>query len=125
MINARRREWLTPERNRAAKIRQFGITAEQYEALREKQENACAICGKVAEPLRPDHDHACCPRKDKACGRCIRGLLCSKCNVGLGHFDDDVERLMKAAAYLTRNWRPAGEMAMAATWIEQLNTSAP
>ena len=113
-INARTRELRTPERNRAYSLHQFGLTVEQYEALREKQGGACAICRQVVATLRVDHDHSCCPRKDKACGRCIRGLLCSKCNVGLGNFDDDIARLLSAADYLAR--RPE----MAATWVEFL-----
>lgn len=28
-----------------------------------------------------DHDHGCCPEKEKSCGKCLRGLLCPKCNV--------------------------------------------
>jgi hypothetical protein len=121
-INARRRITWTPERNRAAKIRSFGLTVEQYDALREQQGGACAICRQVTETLRPDHDHACCPSKSRACGRCIRGLLCSKCNVGLGNFDDDIARLISAADYLIR--AANGEPAMAASWVEYLEGGA-
>jgi len=119
VINARRREQWTPERHRAAAIRRYGLTVEQYDALREEQGNVCAICGKAAKPLRPDHDHACCPSKSRACGRCIRGLLCSKCNVGLGNFDDGIARLLSAADYLARATH--GEPAVAASRVEVLS----
>ena len=32
----------------------------------------------------------------------IRGVICSACNIGIGHFDDDPDRLIRAAAYLRR-----------------------
>jgi hypothetical protein len=32
----------------------------------------------------------------------IRGVICSACNIGIGHFDDDPDRRIRAAAYLRR-----------------------
>jgi hypothetical protein len=46
-----------------------------------------------------DHDHACCPGT-RSCGKCIRGMLCNRCNTGLGMFLDDPNRLRHAASYL-------------------------
>ena len=68
------------------------------------QKDSCAICGAKEQPppqkrLSVDHDHSCCPG-DKVCGKCIRGLLCSSCNLGLGMFADDPERLRTAADYV-------------------------
>jgi hypothetical protein len=40
-----------------------------------------------------DHDHTT--------GQ-IRGVICSVCNVGIGHSDGDPDRLVRAAAYLRR-----------------------
>jgi hypothetical protein len=31
----------------------------------------------------------------------IRGLLCKDCNIGLGHFKDNIKLLQKAEEYLT------------------------
>lgn len=64
-------------------IRQYGITPEQYASLLEKQNNVCAICKKPDAELRQlsvDHNHKCCATQAKCCGKCVRGLLCGKCN---------------------------------------------
>lgn len=48
-----------------------------------------------------DHDHRCCP-DNKACSLCFRGLLCGKCNTGIGQFNEDIVRLSRAIEWLTR-----------------------
>lgn len=97
------------ERNRLARFRNHGITEVEFDEMVERQRGLCAVCSQ--EPMLVgnvlwaiDHDHSCCPGR-YSCGDCVRGLLCCACNRGLGNFDDDVDRLMAAAAYLlsTRN----------------------
>jgi hypothetical protein len=84
-----RRRW-----NRTSKFKRLGITEEEFNALLEKQEYACAICRNPFEGRRicADHDHNCCEkqvdRTAKTCGKCIRGLLCVKCN--LARVDEEV-----------------------------------
>lgn len=74
----------------------YGITLKEYELLREAQNNTCGICGRQSaegeKPLCVDHDHET---------GYIRGLLCFHCNVGIGHLQDDVALVLKAAAWLT------------------------
>lgn len=81
-----------------------GITVSEFDSLLAKQEGRCAICGTDTPGGRGtwhvDHDHLCCPGK-KGCGKCIRGLLCYNCNVGLGQFRDSPSLLASASAYLT------------------------
>lgn len=83
----------------------YGLTVDQLKLLYVSQQGMCAICG--GQPLGShrylsvDHDHSCCPGV-KSCGLCVRGLLCSKCNQGIGSLEDSPERLRKAADYLER-----------------------
>lgn len=82
----------------------YKMSSEQYQKLLEDQNYACAICGKAnanGRKLYVDHDHSCC-FGSKSCGKCIRGLLCHKCNSGLGHFDDSVESMNKATEYIKK-----------------------
>jgi len=81
--------------------RRYNLTRADYEALLAKQGGACAVCREAADRYCVDHDHACCPR-DSSCGKCVRGLLCHRCNRGLGQFLDDPRRLDSALEYLHR-----------------------
>ena len=72
--------------------RRYGISRAEYDALLERQGGVCAICRKPSkETLCVDHCHVT--------GR-IRGLLCRKCNFGLGCLADDQATLIAALAYL-------------------------
>lgn len=87
----------------------YGVTLDWYEATLAAQGNGCAICGGLngnGRMLCVDHDHGCCPGK-KACGRCARSLLCTKCNTGIGMFGDDIALLQAAIDYLKRGARGA------------------
>lgn len=56
----------------------------------------CDLCGVFTLYLVVDHDHNCCtaPTLQKpACGACVRGLLCSGCNVALGRIENGLKRL--------------------------------
>ena len=64
-------------------------------AAGEAQGGKCAICNAhqstLKRSLHADHDHAT--------GK-LRGLLCSSCNVGVGHLRDNARLLLNAARYL-------------------------
>lgn len=84
-----------------ARYKSTGWTPEAYQAALLKQEGKCAICGKVmllggtkADSAHADHCHLT---------NTPRAILCHHCNVGLGYFGDDVERLQEAIAYLKRH----------------------
>ena len=70
--------------------KEWNIPQEQVERFIDaKQTEECVICGLAAEVV--DHDHKT--------GR-IRGALCQRCNMGLGHFRDNPLLLQQAALYL-------------------------
>lgn len=82
----------------------YRITPEQYDSLLAAQGGACAICKQPCasgKRLAVDHDHSCCPGK-KSCGKCVRGLLCTRCNPALGYMKDDVALLKAAIDYLEK-----------------------
>lgn len=92
----------TPEQRERARIRalkySYGLTLDDYRALLERQQHKCAICGidlddAEARTICVDHCHAT--------GK-VRGLLCVRCNTGIGYMKDDPARLRAAADYLER-----------------------
>lgn len=76
--------------------RTYGITRTQYLEMFEAQDGKCTVCRNPEWRKHPktgrlyalsvDHDHTCCPGK-KSCGKCVRGLLCDRCNNMLGHVE--------------------------------------
>ena len=71
--------------------RMHGVRPDQQAQIQiARQATACVICGDDGA-LVVDHDHRT--------GR-VRGALCQRCNMGLGHFRDDPELLELAAMYI-------------------------
>jgi len=85
--------------DRIKRFLKYGLTSEDFERLREKQNFRCAICGviptKVSNRLHDgfhiDHCHVS--------GR-VRGLLCGNCNTGIGMLKDSEKNLLAAIEYL-------------------------
>lgn len=88
------------KQRRKANLRCYSITPKKYLILLELQGGRCGICGSSdpkstrSQNFHVDHDHET--------GR-IRGLLCRVCNFGLGYFNDNLEGLMRAVAYLQKD----------------------
>lgn len=81
------------------RVKSYFITDDEYDTILEEQGGACAICGNrdgnaVGFALCVDHDHET--------GR-VRGLLCVKCNLLIGHADENPETLKSASEYLAIN----------------------
>lgn len=98
-IDAKQNEYrkANPDKVRFALIKtNYGMTETEYRKLLNDQNNRCAICrtknpGAKGKWFHVDHSH-----KTKK----IRGLLCTKCNQGLGYFNDDPIALRCAADYI-------------------------
>lgn len=80
----------------------LGVTDAQFWELYRRQQGRCGICGKR---LRTDRYKAVATDHNHETGK-IRGLLCSRCNLGLGHFEEDglyheaEDRLMRAIKWI-------------------------
>jgi hypothetical protein len=77
--------------------RKYGMSEHDYIEMFRLQTGCCAICGKEAlkykRKLAVDHNHTT--------GK-IRGLLCVKCNGGLGCFEENPVLFDKAKEYLSK-----------------------
>lgn len=70
--------------------RKEALSAQDRAYFTAQQGSRCDICGLVSS-LENDHAHG---------SSIFRGLICGKCNKGLGLFGDSVERLLSAVLYL-------------------------
>lgn len=82
--------------NLSRRCREHGITLELYERLDREQDGCCVICGGKPSGARLCFDHC---HADGA----FRGLLCERCNTGLGLFLDNPDALRAAAEYVERH----------------------
>jgi uncharacterized membrane protein len=76
----------------------YGVTNEDVNKMVLEQENKCAICSVYFHPKEKNRkmsiDH--CHIKNK-----VRGLLCNKCNISLGHLEKE-GFLINALKYLKK-----------------------
>lgn len=76
-------------------LKKYGISALEYENILHRQNYCCGICGihmsKLKRSLFVDHDHTT---------GTVRGLLCYKCNTGIGALGDSIIGIEKALNYL-------------------------
>lgn len=81
-----------------ARRRKYRIEPAAFAILLKDQGRRCAICrtrkpGGRNNTWQLDHDH----KVGKP-----RGILCTRCNLGLGHFEDNTERMRCAIRYLEK-----------------------
>lgn len=78
-----------------SRLKQYNLSIEAYNSMLRSQNECCKICNKPSKyGLCIDHDH----KSGK-----VRGLLCNRCNLGVGHFYDDIQTLENAVLYLKQH----------------------
>lgn len=91
--------------------RRYGVGTNEVLSRLESQGSSCLVCRRpiTADTAHVDHDHVT--------GK-VRGILCFRCNSGMGHFADDPDTLVRAARYLLT---AAGErLPFEVVWTERL-----
>ena len=92
----------------ATRLYRYGLTVIEWQQLLDAAGHRCEVCGKTeqeiggsrTERLIPDHDH------DTGV---VRGVLCWRCNVGIGLLGDSAGTVDRALSYLRRSPRKAVE----------------
>lgn len=90
------------ERKLTQILQKMNLSRERYDQMVIDSNGICCICKRpeiAGRRLAIDHDHNCCP-SGRSCGKCIRGLICLKCNNSLGAVNDDPTILLNMVSYL-------------------------
>ena len=99
--HVRRNQWKVRGMRRGG----FDFTYSDYELLWNEQRQRCAICEKPVQIIKSKEGNAAAVDHDHNTGE-VRGLLCMKCNMGVGQFNDNAQLLHKAARYLENSCFP-------------------
>lgn len=98
----RRTKYQTRVRN--SNLKKYGLTQAAYENMLEQQGYKCKICAvhfKDAPGVGASTKGVLCVDHDHTTNK-VRGLLCSRCNTGLGLFSDNISNLKNAILYLKK-----------------------
>jgi hypothetical protein len=77
----------------------YGIPLGSYQTMFRQQNGRCAICRRVETGRYRGKIKSLAVDHNRATGQ-IRALLCQGCNIGIGAFRHDPDRLRAAIAYL-------------------------
>ncbi len=85
---------------RARLKKRYGLNIAQYNELLKKQRGLCALCGLLERTRQKGQLRALAVDHNHETG-VVRGLLCQRCNIALGHIEKNIELLPKIVKYLT------------------------
>ena len=82
----------------------YSITPEDVLTMLDEQDHKCCIC--KSQLLKQNGSKNC--KRTHAVDHChesgrVRGILCIRCNLGLGYFKDNATTLVAAARYIQEN----------------------
>jgi hypothetical protein len=84
--------------------RRRGITRDRYFEMFDEQNHKCAICFQEEKRISRNFDRVVALAIDHChVSSKVRGLLCTACNVMIGHAGDDITRLQSAIEYLKKH----------------------
>jgi len=78
----------------------YGIGIEDYNEMFAKQNGCCEICKTHITQLNQTRKKHLCVDHDHETGK-VRGLLCDKCNRGIGLLQDNKDIILNAYHYLS------------------------
>lgn len=82
-------------------INRYGISGDEYQTLLANQNSACPICQvEISEILEYKGKRSVVVDHNHETGE-VRGILCSGCNLVLGHARESTDVLYKAIVYLS------------------------
>lgn len=93
-----------PNPNRTGRFPKYSIEGYKIHQMLERQNGLCAICDDPISLRAEDNERRRTAKVDHChdTGK-VRGLLCGKCNSGLGMFRDNTEHLDRAITYLIKS----------------------
>jgi hypothetical protein len=83
--------------DRASLLQRYGLTPSSFLEMLERQGGKCGICQEEFGLKGPQIDHVHPNNHD------VRGILCTSCNLLVGHAKDDLGRLHRAGTYMARH----------------------
>lgn len=78
-----------------SRVVKYGVTHEMFETMVEEVDAVCPGCSRN----EIEFDKKWCVDHCHTSGK-VRGVLCSRCNIALGHVQDDIKTLEGLISYL-------------------------